>query len=313
VSGTSDEHAGLERELAEFEGQESALLFPTGFAANMATVPAMAGEGDAIYSDAANHASVIDGIRLAKATRHVYRHGDAEDLERWLAQGESFRRRLIITESLFSMDGDLAPLVAIGELAQKYDAMLLVDEAHATGVWGAQGRGVVEHFASTAPALEEQVAIRVGTLSKGIGSLGGFVVGSRNLTEWLAHMGRAHMFSTAAPAVVAAAGRAALRVVREEPERRQRVLARAAYLRSRLVERGWNVGNSASQIIPIMVGEPTATMNLSQRLHERGLWVPGIRPPTVAPGTSRLRVSLTAAHTEAHLDRLVTALDEVRD
>ncbi len=312
VSGTTSEHERLERELAEFEGQESVLLFPTGFAANMATVAAMGGEGDAIYSDAANHASLIDGSRLSKATRHIYRHGDAEDLERQLARGASFRRRLVVTESLFSMDGDLAPLVAIGEVAQKFNAMLMVDEAHATGVWGARGRGVVEHFAQTAPALNQQVAIRVGTLSKGLGSLGGFVAGSRDLTEWLAHMGRAHMFSTAAPAAVAAAGRAALRIVCDEPQRRVRLLANATQLREQLVARGWNVGNSASQIIPIIVGEPTAAMDLSQRLRERGLWVPGIRPPTVPPGTSRLRVSLTAAHTEEHLERLVAALDEVR-
>lgn len=313
VSGTSDEHDKLARELAEFEGVESAILFPTGFAANMATVPAMAGEGDAIYSDDANHASLIDGCRLSKAERHVYRHGDADHLAQLLAQGGHYRRRLVVTESLFSMDGDIAPLATIGELAQKYGAMLMVDEAHATGVWGANGRGVVEHFAHAAPALERQVAIRAGTLSKGLGSLGGFVAGSRDLTEWLSHMGRAHMFSTAAPAAVAAAGRAALGIVRDQPQRRVRVLASASHLRARLIERGWNVGNSVSQIIPIIVGEATATMELSQRLRERGLWVPGIRPPTVAPGTSRLRVSLTAGHTEEHLERLVTALDEVRD
>lgn len=310
---TSDQHEALERELAEFEGQQRAILFPTGFAANLGSVAALVDEGDAIYADAFNHASLIDGSRLSKAARHIYRHGDAAHLEELLAQGDGYRRRLIVTDTLFSMDGDLAPLQEIAQLAAHHGAMLLVDEAHATGVWGENGRGVVEHLAQSQSAIDQQVAVRVGTLSKGLGGIGGFVCGSGQLVEWLAHMGRSQMFSTALPAAAAAASRAALRVVREQPERRSNLLAKAAWLRHRLTERGWNVGNSVSQIIPILIGEPGPTMQLARELRERGFWVPGIRPPTVAAGTSRLRVSLTATHTQSHLERLVATLDEVRD
>lgn len=308
VSGRSHFHAELEQAIADFEATEAALVFPSGFAANAGTIPALVGEGDVILADAGNHASLIDGCRLAKAARLVYPHGDWRSLESLLADTGRYRRRLIVTDSLFSMDGDLAPLVEIGRLADEHNAMLLVDEAHATGVWGARGRGVVEHLAADVPQLEQQVAVRVGTLSKAIGASGGFVAGSRLLIEWLANTARSYVFSTASEAASAAAATKAFEIVRDEPHRRTELLTRAANLRQTLAQRGWDLSGSASQIIPLVVGDERRTMELALRLRDQGIYVPGIRPPTVPPGTSRLRISLSYLHTDEQIERLVDAV-----
>ncbi|TWT88195.1 8-amino-7-oxononanoate synthase [Pseudobythopirellula maris] len=316
VSGRSAVHAELERRLAQHEGAEAALLFPSGFAANAGTVAALVGRGDAVYSDAKNHASLIDGCRLSSAERFVYPHNDPAALDAMLAQRQRFRRRLIVTDTLFSMDGDLAPLSELAELARRHDAMLLVDEAHATGVWGANGRGVVEHAAASDTAIEETAIVRIGTLSKALGSAGGFVVGSQSLIDWLANRARSYVFSTATPAPVAAAAIAALDIVREEPQRRIDLLRRAARLSRRLRERGWDLGppkpgpetEIASQVIPIIVGDVDAAMRLSAALREAGFFVPAIRPPTVPEGEAMLRLSLCASHSEESIDRLVEAL-----
>lgn len=310
VTGHSQQHRELERDLARLEHQEAALVFPSGFAANAGTIPALVGEGDVVFSDANNHASLIDGCRLSKATRVVYPHADTHALRAELEQGGDFRRRLIVTDSLFSMDGDFAPLVELGRLAEEYDAMLLVDEAHATGVWGAEGRGLVEHLAADAPELERQVTIRVGTLSKALGSCGGFVCGSQLLIDWLANTARSYVFSTAFPASMAAAAREALRIVETEPHRREQLLTRGSTLRERLAERGWDLAGSTSQIIPLVIGPADRTMAAADRLRQAGLHVPGIRPPTVAEGTARLRVSLSYAHDEACIEQLVDALGD---
>ncbi|WP_442483874.1 8-amino-7-oxononanoate synthase [Aeoliella sp. SH292] len=308
VSGRSRVHAELERRLAEFEHTESALVFPSGFAANAGIIPALVGEGDAVLSDAVNHASLIDGCRLSKAERFIYPHCDVAALERLLIETSHCRRRLIVTDSLFSMDGDVAPLVEIGQLADRYNAMLLVDEAHATGVWGAEGRGLVEHFSATAPQLEQQATIRVGTLSKALGACGGFVVGPNELIEWLANSARSYVFSTAGMAASAAAAIAALDIVRDEPFRRTELLTHAAMLREQLVERGWDIADSTSQVIPVVVGDADKTLALAGKLREAGLYVPAIRPPTVAEDSSRLRISLSWLHTEEQVGRLVEAL-----
>ena len=303
VCGRSTLHAELERRLAKFEGAESALLFPSGFAANSGVVPALAGRSDAIYADAKNHASLIDGCRLSHAATHVYPHDNVDELERLLRDGGRFRRRLIVTDALFSMDGDLAPLAAIAASARRYDAMLLVDEAHATGVLGEHGRGVAE-----ALAVEDPAIVRVGTLSKALGAAGGFVCGPQPLVDWLANRARSYVFSTAQPAAVAAAAIAALDVVAAEPQRRRTLLLSAANLRQQFAARGWNTGGSASQIIPILTGSPTAAIALSERLRQHGYWVPAIRPPSVPAGESLLRLSLTAAHTPEMVEGLLTAL-----
>ncbi|MEX2172460.1 MAG: 8-amino-7-oxononanoate synthase [Pirellulales bacterium] len=309
VTGRSTWHARLEARLAAWEGAEAALVFPSGFAANAGTIPALVGEGDAIFGDAHNHASLIDGCRLAKAERFIYRHADAAHLAELLdATRVQFRRRLIVTDTVFSMDGDLAPLPQIAKLATEHEAMLLVDEAHATGVWGEHGRGVVEHFAASEPDVERAVAVRMGTLSKALGSAGGFVCGGQMLIDWLANRARTYVFSTAAPAATAAAALAALEIVENEPQNRRDLLTRAEELRRRLAEAGWNVGCSQSQIIPLIVGDPRRAVALSSRLRERGLLVPAIRPPTVPEGQSLLRISLCHHHGPGMVETLLNAL-----
>jgi 8-amino-7-oxononanoate synthase len=333
VSGRSESHARLEHRLAGFEGTEAALVFPTGFAANAGVVPALVDDGDAIFGDAKNHASLIDGCRLSKAERFVYPHCDVDALDAMLRESGNFRRRLIVTDTLFSMDGDLAPLDRLAELAGRFDAMLLLDEAHATGVFGANGRGVHEsHSRRNLPslalpiegrgpeeliaagnALEESIAvIRIGTLSKALGSGGGFVCGSQSLIDWLANRARTYVFSTAQPPATSAAAVAALDIVVREPQRREQLLERASALRGRLKEQGWNTGNSASQIIPIFVGDPKRTLELAARLREAGFFVPAIRPPSVPEGESLLRLSLCYHHTQDIIEALTDHLARLR-
>lgn len=312
VCGRSSIHEQLEQRLAEFFGTEAALLFPTSFAANAGIIPALTDEGDAIYGDAKNHASIIDGCRLSRAERHIYPHVDMDALAALLAQGKQYRRRLIVTDTLFSMDGDLAPLPQLAKLASEHNAMLMVDEAHAVGVFGEQGRGVVEHFAGECPNLAKQVQVRVGSFGKALGSAGGFVCGSASLVRWLANRARTYVFSTAHPAGISAAALVALDLVDREPRRRRGLVERAADLRSRLQEQGWNTGRSVSQIIPVFIGSADRTMKISQALRERGIWAPGIRPPSVPDGESLLRLGFTAAHSEEMVERLLAALAELR-
>lgn len=307
VAGRDSAHAELEAALAEFEETEAALLFPSGFAANSGTIPALAGQGDVILSDAKNHASLVDGCRLSRARVEIYRHGDADHVETLLQQESDARRRLIATDTLFSMDGDLAPLARLAELAEQYDAMLLVDEAHATGVFGTRGRGVSEHL-----GVDDRVDIKIGTLSKALGGAGGFVVGTQSLIDWLANRARSYVFSTASPTTLAAAALAALRVVVDEPYRRQKLLARASQLRADLKEHRWQTGSSESQIIPIYLGDPAAAVRYSTLLAERGFLVPAIRPPTVPQGESLLRLSLRWDHTPEMLAGLLAALADLK-
>lgn len=307
LGGFAQGHDQLQRRLAEFEGTEAVLLFSSGFAANAGCVAALVGPGDVVFCDRKNHASLFDGCRLSRADVRVYPHNDWQTLDRLLAKSADCRRRLIVTDSLFSMDGDLAPLDRLVEVAEKHEAMLMVDEAHATGVFGVRGRGVAEYL-----GVEDRVHIRVGTLSKALGSIGGFVAGSHSLIDWLINRARPYVFSTAMPAAVCAAGVAALDIVRDEPERREQLLARAERLRTELAQQGWDVGRSASQIIPIMVGTPDSATNLSARLREQGFYVPAVRPPTVPEGESCLRVSLTWGHDEATVAGLIEALGRLR-
>lgn len=299
VTGHSSVHQQLAQRLAEFEGVEAAMVFSSGFAANAGTIAALVGPGDVVYADRKNHASLFDGCRLSRADVRVYPHADCRRLAELLNDKKCYRRRLIATDGLFSMDGDFAPLVELADLAERHDAMLLVDEAHATGVFGEHGRGIAEHL-----GVEDRVHVRIGTLSKALGSIGGFVAGSRLLIDWLVNRARPYVFSTASPAATAAAVLAALDIVRDEPQRRRRLLERSQALREELVRRGWNVGLSTSQIIPVVLGDPERVLKLSAELRDRGLFVPAIRPPTVPGGEACLRISLTSGHT----DEMITAL-----
>lgn len=306
VVGHSRALERLERRLAEFEGVEAALAFASGFAANSGVIPALVAAGDAVYSDSLNHASIVDGCRLSRAAVHVYPHANLTALEELLRAGHGFRRRLIVTDSLFSMDGDLAPLAELAELAERFGCMLMADEAHATGVFGRAGRGVAEH-----QAVEAGVHIRVGTLSKALGAMGGFVAGRHSLIEWLANRARPYVFSTALAPSVAAAAVAALDIVRDEPERRRQLLTRSAGLLDRLRGQGWRIGPSASQILPLVVGDSARAVELSSALADRGYWAPAIRPPSVPEGEARLRISLSWAHDEAMIEGLLAALEAV--
>ncbi len=307
VTGHATSHAELENSLADFEGTERALVFSSGYAANVGAITALADHGDVIYSDQKNHASMIDGCRLSRAAVHVYPHGDADALAELLARGDQYRRRLIVTESVFSMDGDRAPLIELTELAARFDCMLLVDEAHATGVFGPSGRGLGELL-----GVDDRIHVRVGTLSKALGAAGGFVCGSERVIAWLVNRARPYVFSTALPPATCAAARAALQIVAESPEPRRALLRRAESLRQRLRAQGWPIGQSTSQIIPLIVGEAKRALELSQELRQTGLLVPAIRPPSVPAGQSLLRISLTAAHDDGHIVRLVTALERTR-
>ena len=308
VSGQSTAHQMLEHAVAELLGVPAALAFPSGYAANAATIPALVGEGDLIASDARNHASIIDGCRLSKARLLVYPHRDTKALARMLAAAGPARRTLIVTDSLFSMDGTVAPLADLCELASRHQAMLMVDEAHATGVFGERGSGLVE-----ATGCGEGVQIRVGTLSKAIGAAGGFVAGHPSLTSWLSHAARAWVFSTAHPPGVAAAATRGIGLLAEEPFRRQQLQEKAADFRQRLNSLGVPTPHAAAgelsgQIVPVIVGQPSRAVALAAQLAAAGFFVPAIRPPSVPEGGSLVRISLSWHHTDDDLTRLAEAV-----
>jgi 8-amino-7-oxononanoate synthase len=307
VSGRLTPLALLERDLARWQQAEAALVFTSGYIANLALLSTLAGKEDVVFSDRWNHASLIDGCRLSRARLHIYNHADVNHLEELLRQaGLSARRRIIVSDSVFSMDGDLAPLAELLELAHRHDAIVLLDDAHGTGVLGEHGRGALDLLSADVPGRER--VIKVGTLSKALGAQGGFVCGTRLLVDWLINHARPYIFSTALAPPLAAAARRAVAIVGQEPARRALLLDHAAYLRDSLREAGHDVGRSTSHIVPVVVGEPEAAVALSRRLQAKGLLVPAIRPPSVPPGTARIRISLTAGHERADVDRLIEAL-----
>jgi len=303
VSGHSATHTALEAALAHLLGTGDALLFPSGFAANAATVAALVGPGDLVASDERNHASIIDGCRLSRATIAVHPHRDPAAVDRLLAASAA-RRKLIVTDSLFSMDGTMAPLADLADVARRHGAMLMVDEAHATGIFGKRGSGLVEETGTA-----DGVHVRIGTLSKALGAAGGFVAGHPQLIDWLRHSARAWIFSTAHPPAVAGAALAAVGLVADEPHRRVELLARAAAFRDRLRAAGLDLGGAESQIVPVVVGSPEAATGLAARLAAAGLFVPAIRPPSVPAGGSLVRASLTWLHRDDDLDRLARAFE----
>jgi 8-amino-7-oxononanoate synthase len=306
VSGHLPSLRALEHDLARWEATEAALVFSSGFAANLGTVAALAGPGDAIFSDALNHASLIDGCRLSRAAVHVYRHRNFAHLHELIHTfGPAARHRLIVSDSLFSMDGDSVRVGELLDIAERADALLVLDEAHATGIYGRCGRGIADDLPSLAPRHR---LVKVGTLSKALGSQGGFVCGPRSLINWLINHARPYIFSTALAPPAAAAARAALRIVQSEPERRLHVQELAAHLNRRLSGCGYDIGLAETHILPVLIRTSQIAVRLSRKLLEEGLLVPAIRPPSVPEGTARLRVSLTASHTTADVERLVAAL-----
>jgi glycine C-acetyltransferase/8-amino-7-oxononanoate synthase len=295
ISGNMAPHQRLEERLAAFKGYEAGLLFGSGYLANIGAISALAGRGSVVFSDELNHASIVDGCRLARAETFVYRHTDVEHLAWGLRKGGG-RGSLIVSDGVFSMDGDVAPLEQLVRLAREYGCRLLIDEAHATGALGPGGRGSV-----AAAGLSGEVDLVVGTLGKALGSYGAYVCASAELRDFLLNTARPFIFSTALPPPVLAAALAALELLEAEPQRVRRLRSNAAALRDGLRAEGLNAGGGTSQIVPLEVGEADATMALCERLLERGVFAQGIRPPTVPPGSSRLRFSVMATHEPTEL------------
>jgi glycine C-acetyltransferase/8-amino-7-oxononanoate synthase len=295
VSGNMTVHRRLEERLAAFKGAEACVLFGSGYLANAGVVSCLAGEGDVVFSDALNHASIVDGCRLSRAETFVYDHCDMEHLE-WGLREAGGRGALIATDGVFSMDGDIAPLEEIVELAQRYDARVMVDEAHSTGTVGPGGRGAVADA-----GLEQEVDIVVGTLGKALGSYGAYVCCEKSMAKWLVNSARTFIFSTALPPPAVAGASAALDILLEQPARVDKLHRNARGLRDALADQGIDAGQSETQIMPLVVGDAAAAVAASDRALGRGVFVQAIRPPTVPAGTSRLRIAVMASHTRSEL------------
>jgi 8-amino-7-oxononanoate synthase len=306
ITGWRTTHRELVEALADFEGTEAALVFPTGFAANAGAIAALVGSEDAVYLDRLDHACLVAGVRLSDAALRVYPHRDAGRLQGVLERERTrFRRVLIATDGVFGMDGDLAPLSELTDIAERFEAILLVDEAHGTGVFGPDGRG-----AASECQVADRIQVRTGTLSKALGSVGGFVAGSRRLIDRLISHAPTFLYSTALPPAAAAAAREALMIAQSEPWRRTRIRTFGARVSGALRSHGLPVGISTGPIVPIPLGDPRRAVGLAEHLREAGYLVPAIRPPTVPRGTSRLRVSLSAAHGDEDVDGLLQKLIE---
>jgi glycine C-acetyltransferase len=308
IAGTMTLHEELERRFAEFKGAEAALMFQSGFTANSGTVAAILSKEDVIVSDQLNHASIIDGARLSRAEIKVFPHKDPQAADQLLRETKGpGRRQLLITDGVFSMDGDIAPLPDLVEVAERHDAVMMIDDAHASGVLGEGGKGTVSHFGLD----PRRVDIQVGTLSKAIGVLGGFIAGPSNLVEWLVNRGRPFLFSTSAPPAVAAACLAALDVIRDEPDRLKRLWTNTDLFKKGLHDLGFDTGQSQTPITPVIAGEETAAVELSALLWEEGVFTPAIVFPTVPKGRSRVRTIVTADHTERDLGDALEAFERV--
>ena len=305
TTGNKTPHDELENELAKFKGEEAAIKFNTGYMANVGTISALCGKSDIIFSDALNHASIIDGIRLSRATCVVYKHNDMTDLERAIQENATNQKMLIVTDAVFSMDGDLANLPELLRIAHTYNCLLMIDEAHATGVIGRTGRGLAEHYGC------EHADVTVGTLSKAIACEGGFVAGKKQLIEFLKNKSRSFIFTTAMSPAMAAGALRNLRFLESHPERVQQLQENVKFFCEALQREGLNVPQSPSAIIPVIIGDEAAALNASAKLLERGYVIPAIRYPTVAKGQARLRASLMATHTHEELERAAKAIAQV--
>ncbi|MCX5782252.1 MAG: 8-amino-7-oxononanoate synthase [Elusimicrobia bacterium] len=303
VAGTLDIHLQLEQKLASFKHTQSALVFPTGFQTNAGVISTLVKDGDCIIMDRLNHASLWDGAKLSGARIFIYQHKDLNALEKVLKRASEYRRRLIVTDTVFSMDGDLAPLKEIVTLAKKYNAWTFVDEAHATGIFGKNGSGLCEYF-----GVEKDVDVIMGTLSKALGSQGGFVCGKKELIDYLVNFCRSFIYTTSLSPSSCAAALKSIELIEKDPERRRNLLDRAKNLRKGLNDKGFDTGASESQIIPLMAGSVEKAMALSKKFFENGIFAPAIRPPTVPENECRIRFSLMSSHSDEDLDKLLNVL-----
>ncbi|MDI3327930.1 MAG: 8-amino-7-oxononanoate synthase [Alicyclobacillaceae bacterium] len=312
ITGNTVLHEALEERIARWKGAEAAMVLATGYMANVAIASTLAGRGDVIFSDELNHASIIDGCRMSRAEVRVYRHADPRDLERRLAEARGARRRIIITDGVFSMDGDVAPLPDLLAVARRYEAAVVVDDAHGGGVLGERGRGTAEYFGIETEPEGGPLLLHMGTLSKAAGVEGAYIAGPRPVIAYLQNRARPFIFSTApSPATVGAALRA-IDLIEEEPWRRRRLEDLARRLRAELRRQGWNVPEGPTPIIPVIVGDVEETLAVARRLDEEGVFAPAIRPPTVPAGSCRIRVTVTAAHSDEDIARIAAAFERCR-
>jgi 8-amino-7-oxononanoate synthase len=308
VSGNMSIHNEMESHLARFLGTESALSFPTGYMANLGVVPTLVGPEDIIFSDRLNHRSIIDACRLSRAKTVVYNHRDTDHLAELLSTETDYRRRLIVTDGLFSMDGDLAPIPELVALSRSHDTILMVDDAHGTGVLGPSGRGIHEHFGIT-----EGIDVLMTAGSKALGTFGGFIAGSRVLTDLLINRSPSFIYTTALAPDTCAATLAALDLIEEDSSYREKLQSNVDTVTRELTALGFDIMNSRSQIIPVLVGDAGRTMDISRRLFDQGIFLSGIRPPTVPQGESRLRLTLMSNHNEDDISQLLEAMSGIRD
>ncbi len=307
TTGSYEVHKKLENEIAAFKGAEAALLFNTGYMANVGAISSIAGKEWVIFSDRFNHASIIDGCRLSGAEIVIYEHCNASDLEK-KAHSRRGKRALVVTDGLFSVDGDIAPLPEIVQVAKRYNMLLMVDDAHATGVLGENGGGTADYF-----GLQNEIDIQMGTFSKALASEGGFIAGDRDLIDYLANKARSFIFSTALSPATVAVSLKALEIVQAQPCLRQSLMANSVWFRQRLKEAGFHIMDFPTQIISIVLGQPEPTVNFSNRLMEQNIFVSAIRPPTVPQGTSRLRISMMATHTIDDLTRAINSITAIAE
>lgn len=306
IAGTMEIHNQLEKMLAEYKHTESSLVFVAGIAANRGTIQSLMGEEDAIISDELNHGSIIDGVRLTKSARKIYPHLDMNGLEKALKETKDARRRLIVTDGVFSMDGDIAPLDRIVELAEEYDAMVMVDDAHGDGVLGKDGRGIINHF-----GLEGRVDIDMGTLSKAFGCLGGYIAGRKELRDYLINTARSFIFTTAHPPSVCAATMEAIKMIQDEPQHLRQLWENTRYFKKGMSDLGFDIGHSLTPITPVMAGNSMTAVELSRQLFEEGLFAKPIVFPLVARDRARVRINLTAQHTKDDLDEALRIFERV--
>jgi glycine C-acetyltransferase len=306
IAGTMDLHLELERRLAAFKGVEAAISFQSGFNANLAAIPALVGKEDVIFSDELNHASIIDGCRLSKVRIVRYRHTDADDLRRVVRETKDYRRALLVTDGVFSMDGDIAPLDRLADVAEEHDLMLMVDDAHGEGVLGRGGRGIVDHF-----GLHGRVDIEVGTMSKAFGVVGGYVAGRQPVVDWLRQRGRPFLFSSAVTPADVAACIAAVDLLEENTELVDRLWENGRYFKAEMQKLGFDTGVSETPITPVMLGEAPLAQQFSKRLFEEGVFATAIGFPTVPRGKARIRVMISAAHTTDDLDQALAMFGKV--
>ncbi len=308
ISGNMELHEKLEEKIAKFKGREAAIVFPTGYMTNLGVITSIVGEKDLVLCDKLNHASLIDGVRLSGADLRVYPHKNIERLEDIFKKNTSYRRKLLITDGVFSMDGDIAPLPDLVKICKKYEAILMVDDAHATGVLGKNGKGTCEYF-----GIKDGVDIQMGTFSKAFGNLGGYIVGSRTLIDYICNKARSFIYSTGLPPAVVSGAIKAIEIVERDTTLRKRLWSNIDKFSKALIEMGFDIMDTKTQIIPVWVGEASNTMKIAEFLLKNNIFAPGIRPPTVAKSKCRIRTSLMATHTEEHIDNAIEIFRRIKN